>query len=501
MIEYRSATLDPNPNPAQKTVEFRNLTPPRPECLLEGEQDINGLNSNPPSPNYSVAPGALANSFTGTGFTQSTLVKGVVGYEWDTAGQPGCPAVQKLFTWTGTNKYGAASESDASTFTAPSGARVFSAGTEQFGWALDSFGHTTSVSPPLQAFAQNLLTDLSGGSIAPANTSRPTISGSTVQGQALTATNGTWTGTPAPTFTDQWSRCDTTGANCTAIPSATSQIYTLGPADVGSTLEVTITAINPAGQAQATAPPTPTITGATTATASPPTVIGSAAPPPASVTPPSISGTAAQGHVLTASTGRWLNSPTGYSYRWEDCNRSGTGCGAILGATSRTFLLRAKDVRHRLRVQVSATNGAGTGGPVTTSATAVVRPPPSNAQIKIQLLRNLAPPGRASRISAMLRNGAYVQALDALTAGKAVIGWCYLPKHGHLGKGKPRSVLIATAARTFTAAGNVRITIKLTRSGEHLLKGARQLKLTAEDRFTPTGRRVILVTATFTLTR
>jgi hypothetical protein len=294
-----------------------------------------------------------------------------------------------------------------------------------------SGGHTTSVSPPLQAFAQNLLTDLSGGSIAPANTFRPAISGSTVQGQALTATNGSWTGTPAPTFTDKWSRCDTTGANCTAIPSATSQIYTLGRADVGSTLEVTITAINPAGQAQATSPPTPTITGATTATASPP-----------------------------------------------------------------------KDVRQGLRVQVSATNGAGTGGPVTTSATAVVRPPPSNAQIKIQLLRNLAPPGRASRISAMLRNGAYVQALDALTAGKAVIGWYYhLPKHGHLGKGKPPSVLIATAARTFTAAGTVRITIRLTRSGEHLLRGARQLKLTAEDRFTPTGRRVILVTATFTLTR
>jgi hypothetical protein len=163
LIEYRSATLDPDADPTQKTVQFRQLNPPRPECQLEGEQDFAGLSSNPPNPNYSVAPNALRNPwFAGTGFTGSTTVAGVVGYEWDTAGQLGCPAVQTLFTWTGTNTYGQPSRADATTYTAPSGARVFAAGTLQFAWALDNFGHPTPISPQLQAFTLNMLDDLAG---------------------------------------------------------------------------------------------------------------------------------------------------------------------------------------------------------------------------------------------------------------------------------------------------------------------------------------------------
>jgi hypothetical protein len=164
IYEYRTAAADPDPNPATKTVEFRQLNPPRPECLLEGEMDKNGLGNTPPSPNYSVAPGALSNPwFSGTGFTQASTLNGLVGYEWDTAGQSGCPAVQKLFTWTGTNVYGLPSEADAIEFTAPSGARVFAAGSMQFPWGLDGFLHNPAyVSPILQAFTQNMLNDLSG---------------------------------------------------------------------------------------------------------------------------------------------------------------------------------------------------------------------------------------------------------------------------------------------------------------------------------------------------
>ena len=163
IYEYRTAAADPNPSPATKTVQFRQLNPPRPECLLEGEMDKNGLSLTPPKPNYAVAPGAITNSwFTGTGFTQSSTLNGLVGYEWDTAGQSGCPAVQKLFTWTGTNVYGQPSVADASTFMTPSGARVFAAGTLQFSWGLDGFLHSPAyVSPILQAFTQNMLNDLS----------------------------------------------------------------------------------------------------------------------------------------------------------------------------------------------------------------------------------------------------------------------------------------------------------------------------------------------------
>jgi hypothetical protein len=163
LIEYRSATLDPNPDPAQKTVRFRQLNPPRPECQLEGEQDLEGLSINPPNPNYTVAPNALTNPwFTNTGFTPTTTITGVIGYEWDTANQPGCPTVQTLFTWTGTNTYNQPSQADATTYTAPSGAHIFAAGTFQYSWALDNYGHTTPTNPHLQTFTQNLLNNLAG---------------------------------------------------------------------------------------------------------------------------------------------------------------------------------------------------------------------------------------------------------------------------------------------------------------------------------------------------
>ena len=69
LIEYRSATLDPDPDPTQKTVQFRALNPPRPECRLEGEQDLAGLSISPPNPSYSVVPSGLTNTwFVGTGF-------------------------------------------------------------------------------------------------------------------------------------------------------------------------------------------------------------------------------------------------------------------------------------------------------------------------------------------------------------------------------------------------------------------------------------------------
>lgn len=41
----------------------------------------------------------------------------------------------------------------------------------------------------------------------PVNTARPTISGTVRQGQMLTATSGTWTGVPAPTYAYRWEAC------------------------------------------------------------------------------------------------------------------------------------------------------------------------------------------------------------------------------------------------------------------------------------------------------
>ena len=83
---------------------------------------------------------------------------------------------------------------------------------------------------------------------APVNTAPPSlsVSGSAMEGQALTVVNGSWTNSPT-SFTHQWQRCDASGNNCTAIPGATGQIYTLTATDVGSTIRVQETARNEAG--------------------------------------------------------------------------------------------------------------------------------------------------------------------------------------------------------------------------------------------------------------
>jgi concanavalin A-like lectin/glucanase superfamily protein len=92
--------------------------------------------------------------------------------------------------------------------------------------------------------------------IPPAVTSYPTVSGTAQVGQTLTATTGSWTGQAPIAYSYQWQRCGSSGGNCNAIGGATATSYTLSSADVGSTIEFTITASNTAGTAAATSAPT-----------------------------------------------------------------------------------------------------------------------------------------------------------------------------------------------------------------------------------------------------
>ena len=85
-----------------------------------------------------------------------------------------------------------------------------------------------------------------------------------------------------------------------------------------------------------------------------------AASPPVNSSLPTISGTAQQGHTLTASNGSWGGvTPITYTYQWQRCNSSGSSCGSISKATNQNYVASSGDVGRTIRVEVTATNADG----------------------------------------------------------------------------------------------------------------------------------------------
>lgn len=105
---------------------------------------------------------------------------------------------------------------------------------------------------------------------APANKTRPSISGTPAVGSTLASDNGSWTG--ASSFGYQWQQCDQNGAGCTAIAGATGKTYGVRSADDGHTLRVEVTAKNKFGSNSSTSDRTSVVGtggGTTTTTTTP----------------------------------------------------------------------------------------------------------------------------------------------------------------------------------------------------------------------------------------
>jgi hypothetical protein len=164
IVEYRDAAADPIGNPALKTVRFRDLATPRPQCELLGISYEGLRGSTDPPRSFSVNPAALGDRwFRGSGFTATSTLPDSVGYEWDTI-QPSCavPPLTVLFRYRGVAPGGRPTSADVVRYVARSGAQVLSSGSLQFVWGLDNYyGHADAPpNPRLQRLMRNALADL-----------------------------------------------------------------------------------------------------------------------------------------------------------------------------------------------------------------------------------------------------------------------------------------------------------------------------------------------------
>ena len=104
------------------------------------------------------------------------------------------------------------------------------------------------------------------------------------------------------------------------------------------------------------------------------------APPtaPENLALPVVSGVAEVGRTLSGSSGSWSGTaPIGFAYRWQRCDGAGAGCVDVAGATSASYVVVAGDVGSRLRVVVTASNGAGSASAVSVASAVVVAAPSS----------------------------------------------------------------------------------------------------------------------------
>jgi hypothetical protein len=177
----------------------------------------------------------------------------------------------------------------------------------------------------------------------PVNSGTPTISGTAQEGQTLSVSNGSWSGSPT-SYAYAWSQCDASGNSCSAIAGATAATYKAAKTDVGKTLRVTVTAADTAGSGQATSAPSAVISS-------------TAAPTPSAA--PAITGSLTVGSTLTAGKGTWSGDPTSYAFAWSRCDAHGDSCATIDGATASTYALTQAAAGRTFRLSVVATNKDG----------------------------------------------------------------------------------------------------------------------------------------------
>jgi hypothetical protein len=184
-----------------------------------------------------------------------------------------------------------------------------------------------------------------------------------------TCSQGTWTGTPAPTFTYQWVR---DGVSLGSANGAQTATYTLQAGDISHVLQCEITGTN---------------TNAVAVAASPPLVV----PPAPSLAPPAITavatsrptitGTASSGSTIEckAPTAAW-SGVTSWTFSWLRNGQPGNGTVTETTATSSKYQVAAGDVPGVIQCAATATNASGSAVTISNNKTTTPAPttPPAS---------------------------------------------------------------------------------------------------------------------------
>jgi hypothetical protein len=190
----------------------------------------------------------------------------------------------------------------------------------------------------------------------PVNSLAPSVTGIARTGETISASTGTWSGSPTA-YAYQWKRSLTSSGSYSDIPTATSSTYLVSESDVGYFVKAAVVATNVAGSSSAVL-------------SSQTSVVVDIAPTNTAI--PVITGTARTGATLTASNGSWTGSPTSYTYQWKRANTVGGSYTDIAPAVNSTYVLTDSDIGKHIKVAVSAINSAGTSTAVLSAATSAV---------------------------------------------------------------------------------------------------------------------------------
>ncbi len=163
IVCYKDKTLDPFYGKDNSQVTVSPGDPPlnRPIQTLLGAMYAGDFDWNT-SYDWIIAE-ASSWVFKGTGLRNGDRLPGLVGYAYDKvfANYPQPPGLDILASSRVHNIKNADDVSNATLYTAQSGARVFDAGSIHWSWGLDSFnradGHANVVSPAAQKITENLL--------------------------------------------------------------------------------------------------------------------------------------------------------------------------------------------------------------------------------------------------------------------------------------------------------------------------------------------------------